>query len=67
MNYSYTIFKNDSAVQELFYDTCNTFSIFNLVDPLYEDMINRNSDIRKVQSYRRTKKWLIENHPEFLI
>jgi len=73
MKYHYTIFKNDSAIQEIFYNskneisTTNTFSIINLKDYLYEEMITRNSNPKKIKAYYRTKKWIIKNYPELMI
>lgn len=73
MKYQYTIFKNDSTIQELFYNSKNeisnssTFSITNLKDYLYEEMITRNSNIEKIKSYYRTKKWIMKNYPELMI
>lgn len=73
MKYKYNVFKNDSTIQELFYDSkneisrSNTFSITNLKDYLYEDMITRNSNVEKIKSYYRIKKWIIKNFPELMI
>ena len=67
MKYKYTIFKKDSIIQELSYNSTYTCFITNLKDYLYEEMIIRNSSIGKIKSYYRTKKWIIKNHPELMI
>lgn len=73
MKYQYIIFKNNSFIQESYYDSKNeiyrtsTFSISNLNDYFYEEMITRNSNAKKIKSYYRTKKWFIENCPELMI
>jgi hypothetical protein len=67
MKYKYTIFRKDSIIQELSYNSTYTFFITNLKDYLYEEMITINSSTGIIKSYYRTKKWIIENHPELII
>jgi hypothetical protein len=67
MKYKYTIFKKDLIIQELSYNSTYTCFITNLKDYLYEEMITRNSNIRTIKSYYRTKKWIIKNYPELMI
>ena len=72
--YKYIIFKKDSTIQELCYDSKNeeiitsyTFSFTNIKDQLYKDMITRNSNTQKINAYYRIKKWIIKNHGELMI
>ena len=67
MKYKYTILKKDSIIQELSYNSTYTCFITNLKDYLYEEMITRNSSIGTIESYYRTKKWIIKNYPELMI
>jgi hypothetical protein len=67
MKYKYTIFRKDSIIQELSHNYTYTFFINNLKDFLYEEMITINSSTETIKSYYRTKKWIIENHPELMI
>lgn len=73
MKYKYYLFQRDFTIQELYYDhkkeigRTHTFTVNNLKDHLYEDMITRNANFQKIKSYYRTRQWLLKNHPELMI
>lgn len=65
--------KNDLIIQESYYDQkrlipkTHTFTINNIKNHLYEEMINRNFSGDKINSYYRTRQWILKNHPELMI
>jgi hypothetical protein len=68
MNYTYQIAKNlkneDAAVKEFFDKKLNVlWTIDVLTSPKSYDKYSTTEN----KSWNRTKKWLIENHPEFFI
>ena len=67
------LIKNDLIIQESYHDQkrkiprTHTFTINNIKNHLYEEMINRNFSGDKINSYYRTRQWLLKNHPELMI
>ena len=65
MIYKYELSKKHPLIMELCYNNQKelvrsyTFSLIYITDKLHEKTINNNSSDRRIKSYYRVKKWII--------
>ena len=63
MNYTYRIYKSWLLIEEMVDDRLNwTFSFSQLKNNQNRLIIDEH-----LQSYNRTKEWLLQKHPELLL
>jgi hypothetical protein len=73
MKYEYELSKKHPLIMELCYNSQKKlvkryiFSLIYIKDKLHEKTINNISSVRRIKSYYRVKKWIIENYPEMMI
>lgn len=72
MNHDYIVSKKQPLIQELCFHknevaANHVFSISNIGSESYEKLIKKQSNARRIKSYHRTKNWIKENYPEWML
>ena len=68
MNYKYNVFAYNVQEESDHLKWSNTFRIDDLRDFAYEEIIEKIlTSKEKIMAFKRTKEWMLTNHPELLL
>ena len=68
MNYKYNVFAYNVQEESNHLKWSNTFRIDDLRDFAYEEIIEKIlTSKEKIMAFKRTKEWMLTNHPELLL
>ena len=68
MKYKYNVFAYNVQEESDHLKWSNTFRFDDLRDFAYEEIIEKNlTSKEKIMAFKRTKEWMLTNHPELLL
>ena len=68
MNYKYNVFAYNVQEESDHLKWSNTFRIDDLRDFAYEEIIEKIlTSKEKIMAFKRTKEWMLTNHPELML
>lgn len=68
MKYKYNVFDYNVQEESNHLKWSNTFRFDDLRDFAYEEMIEKNLNSKeKIMAFKRTREWMLTNHPELLL
>ena len=68
MKYKYNVFNYNVQEESDHLKWSNTFMFDDLKNFAYEEMIEKNLNSKeKIMAFKRTREWMLTNHPELLL
>lgn len=67
MKYKYNVFDHNVQEESDHLKWSNTFRFDDLRDFTYEEIIKKNFSKEKIMAFKRTREWMLTNHPELML